>query len=172
MFSLSLVWTIPWEKQLPVISDAIYATIERLCNVGVNRHKDYHLVIIPQSVWFSYVLFLTRWYPHDLHHTTDKTRQVGLHIGRVSYTVGQQLYGLLTAIPLSSPCGHFKGPALCIHSNATNISVKVSHIVRAQGNAPIPQCTDPIAHNAPFCDRNVHRCAHLCYKMVHCGIFV
>ena len=26
-----------------------------------------------------------------------------------------------------------------------------------------------ISHNAPFCSRNVHTCAHFCYKMVHCG---
>ena len=38
--------------------------------------------------------------------------------------------------------------------------------------AQIPQCTIPIPHNAPFCNRNVHICAHFCYKMVHCGIFV
>ena len=38
--------------------------------------------------------------------------------------------------------------------------------------AQIPQCTSPISHNAPFCNRNVHMCAHFCYKMVHCGIFV
>ena len=36
----------------------------------------------------------------------------------------------------------------------------------------IPQCTSPISHNAPFCNRNVHMCAHFCYKTVHCGIFV
>ena len=36
----------------------------------------------------------------------------------------------------------------------------------------IPQCTSPISHNAPFCNRNVHICAHFCYKMVHCVIFV
>ena len=36
----------------------------------------------------------------------------------------------------------------------------------------IPQCTSPVSHNAPFCDRNVHMYAHFCYKMVHCGIFV
>ena len=29
-----------------------------------------------------------------------------------------------------------------------------------------------ISHNAIFCNRNVHMCAHFCYKMVHCGIFV
>ena len=36
----------------------------------------------------------------------------------------------------------------------------------------IPQYTSPIPNNVPFCDRNVHMCAHFCYKMVHCGIFV
>ena len=35
----------------------------------------------------------------------------------------------------------------------------------------IPQCTGRISHNAPFCNRNVHACAHFCYKMVHCGIW-
>ena len=24
-------------------------------------------------------------------------------------------------------------------------------------------------HNASFCNRNVHKCAHFCYKMLHCG---
>ena len=33
-----------------------------------------------------------------------------------------------------------------------------------------PQCTWPISHNVLFCNRNVHTCAHFCYKMVHCGI--
>ena len=33
------------------------------------------------------------------------------------------------------------------------------------------QCTCPISHNAPFCNRNVHMCAHFCCKMVHCGTF-
>ena len=38
--------------------------------------------------------------------------------------------------------------------------------------AQIAQCTNPISHNAPFCNRNVHICAHFYYKMMHCGIFV
>ena len=33
----------------------------------------------------------------------------------------------------------------------------------------IPQCTNPISHNASRCNRNVHTCAHFCYKVVHCG---
>ena len=36
----------------------------------------------------------------------------------------------------------------------------------------IPECICVISHNATFCNRNVHMCAHFCYKMVHCGIFV
>ena len=35
----------------------------------------------------------------------------------------------------------------------------------------IPQCTRTICHNAPLCNRNVHMCAHFCYKVVHCGTF-
>ena len=35
----------------------------------------------------------------------------------------------------------------------------------------IPHCTSPTSHNALFCNRNVHMCAHFCYKLVHCGIF-
>ena len=33
-------------------------------------------------------------------------------------------------------------------------------------NAPVPY---PTMHH--FCNRNVHMCAHFCYKMVHCRIF-
>ena len=34
----------------------------------------------------------------------------------------------------------------------------------------IPQCIRQISHNATFCNRNVHTCAHFCYKKVHWGI--
>ena len=43
-------------------------------------------------------------------------------------------------------------------------------------NSQIPQCTSPIPLNTPCYNRNVHKCAHFCYKMVHyrimmhCGI--
>ena len=36
----------------------------------------------------------------------------------------------------------------------------------------VPQCTSLISHNAPFCNRNVHMCAHFCCKIVHCGMFI
>ena len=35
----------------------------------------------------------------------------------------------------------------------------------------ISQCTKRISHYAPFCNRNVHTCAHFCYKVVNCGIW-
>ena len=28
-----------------------------------------------------------------------------------------------------------------------------------------------ISHDAPFCNRNVHTCAHFCYKVMHCGLW-
>ena len=34
----------------------------------------------------------------------------------------------------------------------------------------IPQCIGQVSHNAPICNRNVHICAHFCYKMMHYGI--
>ena len=34
----------------------------------------------------------------------------------------------------------------------------------------IPQCIIQVSHNAPFCNRNVHRYAHFCYQMEHYGI--
>ena len=39
-------------------------------------------------------------------------------------------------------------------------------------DAQIPQYTSPISHKAQFCNRNVHMCAHFCYKMIQCGIFL
>ena len=38
--------------------------------------------------------------------------------------------------------------------------------------AQIAQYTSPISHHSPFCNENMHMYAHLCYKLVHCGIFV
>ena len=35
----------------------------------------------------------------------------------------------------------------------------------------IPRCIGQISHNIPLCNRNVHMCAHFCYKVVHCGIW-
>ena len=55
-----------------------------------------------------------------------------------------------------------------------NIALVTSVIVFACNRpiSQIPQCITQISHNnAPFCKRNVHMCAHFCYKMLHCGIW-
>ena len=36
----------------------------------------------------------------------------------------------------------------------------------------IPQCTSHISHKAPFCNRNVHMCAHFSHEILHCGKLV
>ena len=41
-----------------------------------------------------------------------------------------------------------------------------------QSKKKIRQCTNPICHNASFCNKNVRMCAHLWYKMVYCRKFV
>ena len=48
---------------------------------------------------------------------------------------------------------------------------KILNMPPAPRDTQIPQCIRWISHNAPFCNRNVHTCAHFCYKMVHCGIW-
>ena len=34
----------------------------------------------------------------------------------------------------------------------------------------VMQCIRQNIQNVPVCNRNVHTCAHFCYKMMHCGI--
>ena len=50
--------------------------------------------------------------------------------------------------------------------------VKSLQLVSRSSNSkrPISQCIRQISHNALFSKRNVHICAHFCYKMVHCEI--
>ena len=54
-----------------------------------------------------------------------------------------------------------KDPDVCIIKNRVPKPV-----------AQIPHRTSPISYNAPFCHRNVHMCAHFCYKIAPCRIFV
>ena len=58
------------------------------------------------------------------------------------------------------------------------ISFKVTTLTLEQSYkrpvGQIPQCTDPISHNTPLCNRNVHMRVDFCYNKVHwhdCGIF-
>ena len=49
---------------------------------------------------------------------------------------------------------------------ASNVASIVTTLI-----SQIPQRFKIISHNAPFCNRHVHRCAHFCCKLVHCGIW-
>ena len=54
-----------------------------------------------------------------------------------------------------------------------NFLVTARELIHTQhGNravAQFPQCISPICYNAPFCNRNVHMCAHFCYKICIVG---
>ena len=59
---------------------------------------------------------------------------------------------------------HFSSEGIFTRDTSTidHYNISVAHI---------PLCS-PISYNVPFCNRNVHMCAHFCYKMVHFAIFV
>ena len=61
----------------------------------------------------------------------------------------------------------FPSDCLCC---LTCLSVCMGDVLSNRPVTQIPQCTSLLFHNAPFCNRNVHVCAHFCYKMVHCRI--
>ena len=46
----------------------------------------------------------------------------------------------------------------------------ISHYSLDRPISQIPQCTSPLSHNAPPCNKDVRTCAHFCYKVVQCGI--
>ena len=59
------------------------------------------------------------------------------------------------------PCYGIDGPM------TRNIECTASaHVCTCCTNPTMHQSYFP--HNIPFCSRNVHSCAHFCYKMVHC----
>ena len=63
--------------------------------------------------------------------------------------------------------------ALCTE-NVLRGSFTEGGVLPCDANRPIsqiPQCIRQISHNVPFCSRNVHTCAHFCYKMMHHGIW-
>ena len=59
--------------------------------------------------------------------------------------------------------------ALCLYLVA--IYIKIDGIVPHRSISQIQQYITQISHNAPLCNRNVHTCAHFCYKVVHCRIW-
>ena len=59
-------------------------------------------------------------------------------------------------------------PNYAVKKNKTNKSImrRVIKFIKQ-----ILQRIGQMSYNAPFCNRNVHMCAHFCYEMVHCGIW-
>ena len=58
-----------------------------------------------------------------------------------------------------------------LHGWSAGIGSIVRLCQRHGSVAQMPQCISPISLNTPCCNRNVHMCAHFCYKMVHWGIW-
>ena len=78
-------------------------------------------------------------------------------------------------INLEKWCAFYWPTPYVIASNGLSFIQPSAERIIVQSNrsvAQIPQCTSLMSHNAPFCNRNVHMCAHFCYKMVHCRIIV
>ena len=48
---------------------------------------------------------------------------------------------------------------------ATWLNTRCCHLLHKPNNAPV-------TYNAPYYNKTVLMCAHFCYKIVHCGIFV
>ena len=66
------------------------------------------------------------------------------------------------------PATHCWEPLAAQHALMGSGLCMWSTIVTHRPVSQIPQCTSPTPHNASFCNKNVHMCAHFCYKMVHC----
>ena len=82
-----------------------------------------------------------------------------------------------TKCKLATQCQLVTQQCVCENShreyNSLISSIIISNNHCLSFNSPISQitqCIRQIFHNAPFCNRNVHPCAHFCYKGVHCGI--
>ena len=73
----------------------------------------------------------------------------------------------------TKPCAYLKECTVLCHTRVIQprwIPVYGMHAYRHV--AQILQCTSTRSHSAPFGNRNVNTCAHFCYKIMHCGIFV
>ena len=87
------------------------------------------------------------------HLKVQKSKQHWFFLCKQNLYVTQQIYFYIACMYMESDLiGHF-------------IIRPISQISQCIG-----KCTNA-SHNAPFCNRNVHKCAHFCYKMVHCGIW-
>ena len=58
------------------------------------------------------------------------------------------------------------------HCNGQYMAGNIGQREPNRSISQIPWCTSPISHNAPLCNRNVHTCAHFCYKWCIVGYLV
>ena len=96
------------------------------------------------------------------------------HISRLSWNFSMKFLWTTQDLEDSSRDGSQTNTGQ-IQMRAVNIILIRSSCTWYRLNRPIsqiPECICAISHNATFCNRNVHMCAHFCYKMVHYGIFV
>ena len=62
-------------------------------------------------------------------------------------------------------------PLFCLKMHTSGVRKLLFNLKNCRrSNRAIPQFSKQISHNTTFCNRNVHTCPLLCYKMVHCGI--
>ena len=106
--------------------------------------------------------------------TSKKSLQFGITGGiyqwSVDFLTAGQLYGKCFH-PMMLTCLHTSYIMAVISVVGLDIMETSSSHLNNRPISQIPKCIRQISHNAPFCNRNVHRCAHFNYKMVHCGIW-
>ena len=102
-----------------------------------------------------------------LFHTPTRTTSCGCFISEAIRHVEQTNFvEALYAVFLIT------GFRLQLLLNTSFWHLNVVQCTRTAPVAQIPQCTSLISHNALLCKRNVHTRTQICYKMLHCGIFV
>ena len=74
-------------------------------------------------------------------------------------------------------CGHRFVTGLTDESHLYKCGCRSKHGIglfvfrRDKSVSQFPKSIWQISQNAPFCNRNVHTCAHFCYIILHCGIW-
>ena len=175
----------PWAERKP---GYMWSYAQRLAKIVV-----IYIVTLVLKKWLSGPQFNIKMtsYQYRKSHCGDKTilRPFYLHNG-ISYTGKTSLYWIgaqvLVTSDISSGC--LQPPlsaqrGIACHTDSSQVTKKHVHktectnmsnpLQNTKGNqcnprraiSQIPQCIRQISHNAPFCNRNVHMCAHFCYKL-------
>ena len=127
---------------------------------------------IHKHVYVSWFVWWTKWYPPP----PNPQRILPNH--SLSNTVIMKTYGLLPDqawIWLDFPdFKHDYRKEVYLSDVCCQPPVSWPVIFTVTANTSISQmlqCIRQIIHNAPLCNRNVHMCAHSCFKVVFCGLW-